>query len=88
MCEIHSNERRENSQVALELLPQERVYRDNVDNSNFPTSLYFKTVRGVISEYGQELLVRSPNEGCTILRNSSRIPTREVAIGKKYQQHR
>lgn len=70
VCEIHSNERRENSQVALELLPQERVYRDNVDNSNFPTSLYFKTVRGVISEYGQELLVRSPNEGCTILRNS------------------
>jgi GntR family transcriptional regulator/MocR family aminotransferase len=38
--------------------------------ANFPTSLYFKTLRSVISEYGEELLYRSPNEGCEILRNS------------------
>lgn len=38
--------------------------------SNFPASLYFKTIRSVISEYGEELLFRSPNEGCAILRNS------------------
>ena len=37
---------------------------------SFPYSLYFKTVRSVITEYGEELLYRSPNEGCAILRNS------------------
>lgn len=36
----------------------------------FPESLYFKTVRSVLSEYGSRLLERSPNEGCVILRNS------------------
>jgi GntR family transcriptional regulator/MocR family aminotransferase len=38
--------------------------------SGFPYSLYFKTIRSVITEYGEELLHRSPNEGCAILRNS------------------
>lgn len=38
--------------------------------SDFPTSLYFKTVRSVISDYGERLLKKSPNEGCAILRNS------------------
>ena len=38
--------------------------------SHFPESLYFKTVRRVLSEYGSELLEKSPNEGCAILRNA------------------
>ena len=42
----------------------------NAALSSFPYSLYFKTVRSVITEYGEELLYRSPNEGCAILRNS------------------
>lgn len=36
----------------------------------FPESVYFKTVRSVLSDYGSELLEKSPNEGCTILRNA------------------
>lgn len=36
----------------------------------FPESLYFKTVRSVLAEYGSRLLEKSPNEGCTILRNA------------------
>jgi GntR family transcriptional regulator/MocR family aminotransferase len=46
-----------------------------VDNAHattehFPESLYFKTIRGVLSEYGSRLLEKSPNEGCAILRNA------------------
>lgn len=36
----------------------------------FPESVYFKTVRSVLTEYGSELLVKAPNEGCAILRNA------------------
>lgn len=36
----------------------------------FPESVYFKTVRSVLSDYGSELLEKSPNEGCAILRNA------------------
>ncbi len=33
-------------------------------------SLWFKTVRRVISEYGEELFVKAPNKGCAVLRNA------------------
>ena len=36
----------------------------------FPESVYFKTVSSVLSDYGSELLEKSPNEGCAILRNA------------------
>lgn len=60
----------------LNLLPVSRMSQDVANSmeqenaSFFPSSLYFKTVRNVISEYGEELLLKSPNEGCAILRNS------------------
>lgn len=38
--------------------------------SVFPVSLYFKTVRSVMAEYGDRLLQKAPNEGCEILRNA------------------
>ena len=38
--------------------------------SLFPESVYFKTVRSVLTEYNSELLEKSPNEGCGILRNA------------------
>ena len=43
-----------------------------VDGSEdfFPSSLYFKTVRSVLAVYGKQLLMKSPNEGCEILRNA------------------
>ena len=39
-------------------------------NSLFPESVYFKTVRSVLNDYGSVLLEKSPNEGCAILRNA------------------
>ena len=36
----------------------------------FPESVYFKTIRSVLNDYGSELLEKSPNEGCAILRNA------------------
>ena len=42
-------------------LPQER---------DFEYSLWFKTIRHVISERGEELFVKAPSAGCPILRNA------------------
>jgi GntR family transcriptional regulator/MocR family aminotransferase len=77
VCGLPVGERMGKGTRSLKLLPEEHHYgvRPWEDKSSggetmFPTSLYFKTVRGVISEYGEELLEKSPNEGCPILRNS------------------
>ncbi len=43
---------------------------ENVKAEEFEYSLWFKTVRKVISEYGEKLFVKSPNKGCCELRNS------------------
>ena len=37
---------------------------------DFEYSLWFKTIRRVISERGEELFVRSPSKGCPVLRNA------------------
>ena len=37
---------------------------------DFEYSLWFKTIRHVISERGEELFVKSPSAGCPILRNA------------------
>jgi GntR family transcriptional regulator/MocR family aminotransferase len=75
VCELPVGEHMETGAGELHFLPENRVYRigepsADAKESVFPTSLYFKTVRSVISEYGDELLKKSPNEGCAILRNS------------------
>ncbi len=44
--------------------------KGRLSKSLFPESLYFKTVRSVLTEYGSELLQKSPNEGCAVLRNA------------------
>lgn len=54
----------------LELLEVHRSYTGIKVNSLFPESVYFKTVRSVLTEYASELLEKSPNEGCAILRNA------------------
>jgi len=56
------NERTEGLEKQTERIAQEK--------SLFPESVYFKTVRSVLTEYGSELLEKSPNEGCAILRNA------------------
>ena len=66
------------SRRQLQLLEVNRNYgylgegknRETEEKSLFPESLYFKTVRGVLTEYTSELLKKSPNEGCAILRNA------------------
>ena len=50
--------------------PEKGEQKEHRPSNYFPSSVYFKTVRNVISEYGDELLTKSPNEGCAILRNS------------------
>ena len=69
VCEINAAEHLEEETRKLMFLPVERKYNSDISEA-FPTSLYFRTIRSVISEYGSDLLERSPNEGCAILRNS------------------
>lgn len=75
VCEIHAIHSGREKGQELKMLPEtgepveDGRLSDNVQK-NFPYSLYFKTVRSVITEYGEELLKKSPNEGCAILRNS------------------
>lgn len=56
-------------------LPQKEIARldENIDleeKGDFEYSLWFKTVRKVISERGHQLFVKSPNKGCAVLRNA------------------
>ena len=43
---------------------------DIPEGEDFEYSLWFKTVRKVISEKGNRLFVKSPGEGCAVLRNA------------------
>ncbi len=76
VCEIHATiSEATGSERQLHMLPNQIEHIEDgrlTDTAlnTFPYSLYFKTVRSVITQYGEELLHRSPNEGCTILRNS------------------
>ena len=56
-------------EIVLLDLPEKRGWERDEKNY-FPESVYFKTVRSVLTEYGSELLEKSPNEGCAILRNA------------------
>jgi len=46
-----------------------RIYRSNPD---FPFSVLAKTMRGVISDFGERILEKSPNSGCMELRMAIR----------------
>lgn len=56
--------------LQLQLLELEMDKRHLQERENFAYSRYFKVLRGVISEYGDTLFEKSPNEGCSILRNA------------------
>ena len=62
--------------TAGECLPvsdsSENIRQNNYHNVNteFPFSVYSKTVRKVLSEYGDGILVKSPNNGCRELRQA------------------
>lgn len=52
---------------SLTLLERE----ENIESEDgFEYSLWFKTLRKVMSEYGKELFVKSSSKGCSILRNA------------------
>lgn len=74
VCEIHALSRAQESERFLHMLPEkaERAEDRGAGDAaaHVPYSLYFKTVRCVMADYGEELMQRSPNEGCAILRNS------------------
>ena len=55
----------------------ERVFRQDMrsgegDTYRFPFSIYALTVRRILTEYAEEVLVKSPPQGCLILREAIR----------------
>jgi len=72
VSEIMPMERVGKEKNQLHLLDDSRDWEEMHQNEKgvFPESVYFKTVRTVLSEYSSELLKKSPNEGCSILRNA------------------
>ncbi len=65
VCKIDALHKEEDREVIIQHL-DERVGEDKQD---FEYSLWFKTIRKVIAERGEELFVKSPNMGCAVLRN-------------------
>lgn len=57
----------QDERAPLRMLPDEGSPRQA---PYFPSSLWFKTLRQVMSEYGERLVDRSPNKGCAHLRNA------------------
>ena len=51
-------------------LPHIKENRTLPTERDFEYSLWFKTIRKVISERGEELFVKAPSKGCAILRNA------------------
>lgn len=43
---------------------------DRFEKQEFEYSVWFKTIRKVISEHGERLFYKSPNKGCAVLRNA------------------
>ena len=63
-------EKSEDKKLHLLQIHSVKKQRNEEYNEIFPSSIYFKTIRSVLTEYGNELLCRAPNEGCEILRNA------------------
>lgn len=53
--------------VGFEYLEEDSKSSESYD---FEYSLWFKTIRKVIAERGEQLFVKSPNMGCVVLRNA------------------
>ena len=51
-------------------LPHIKENRALPTERDFEYSLWFKTIRKVISERGEELFIKAPSKGCAILRNA------------------
>ena len=52
--------------------PYEREKRSAADIADFPFSAYAKTIRRVLSDYGEKIIVKTSGKGCLELRNAIR----------------
>ena len=66
VCKIDALPRIEKKPLLTKLKEEELIEGDN----EFEYSLWFKTVRKVISERDRELFIKSATEGCAVLRNA------------------
>ncbi len=66
VCKIDALYKEETQKTEIEHLDEGDFQSEKQD---FEYSLWFKTIRKVISERGEELFVKSPNMGCAVLRN-------------------
>lgn len=66
VCSIDASMRENSTQNRIQYLPQVQ----EKSGQDFEYSVWFKTVRKVISEKGEELFVKAPNKGCAVLRNA------------------
>ncbi len=66
VCRIDAPHEAEAPEIKIEYLDEPR---DSGKDPDFEYSLWFKTIRKVISERGEQLFVKSPGMGCAVLRN-------------------
>ncbi len=66
VCRIDALYKENTQEINIEHLDEGAV---GGEKQEFEYSLWFKTIRKVISERGEELFVKSPNMGCAVLRN-------------------
>ncbi len=66
VCRIHVLHKEEVGDIQIAYLDE---YDGSTEKQEFEYSLWFKTIRKVIAERGEQLFVKSPNMGCAVLRN-------------------
>ncbi len=66
VCKIDALYKEDFRDIRIEHLDEST---DGDERQDFEYSLWFKTIRKVISERGEELFIKSPNMGCAVLRN-------------------
>lgn len=66
VCKIDALYKEEAREIKIEYIDERP---NNSEKQDFEYSLWFKTIRKVISERGEQLFIKSPNMGCAVLRN-------------------
>ncbi len=66
VCQFDVPVKEEAQDIQIEYIDEQQGTDKKQD---FEYSLWFKTIRKVISERGEQLFVKSPNMGCAVLRN-------------------
>ncbi len=66
VCRIEALYKEDAREIQIEYIDERP---EDAETQDFEYSLWFKTIRKVISERGEQLFVKSPNMGCAVLRN-------------------